>query len=153
MKTNKKTKMEENEYWLDELLEQPENHKVEPDGSVLYGCDEDPGVFSQGWWLDKKNALEHVWLAKNPFNDKYDRELHRSGLRLFHPDAYRIFFPFTYILGLIANIIHPDYGTRDDALGRFFESSVGEIVLLLIFGIIVSGTAIIFCKLTGIGLV
>ena len=153
MKTNKKTKMEENEYWLDELLEQPENHKVEPDGSVLYGCDEDPGVFSQGWWLDKKNALEHVWLAKNPFNDKYDRELHRSGLRLFHPDAYRIFFPFTYILGLIANIIHPDYGTRDDALGRFFESSVGEIVLLLIFGIIVSGTATIFCKLTGIGLV
>lgn len=153
MKTNKKTKMEENEYWLDELLEQPENHKVEPDGSVLYGCDEEPGVFSQGWWLDKKNALEHVWLAKNPFNDKYDRELHRSGLRLFHPDAYRIFFPFTYIWGLIADIIHPDYGTRGDARERFFESSVGEIVLLLIFGIIVSGAAIIFCKLTGIGFV
>ena len=152
MKTNKKTKMEENEYWLDELLEQPENQKVEPDGSVLYGCDKEPGVFSQGWWLDKKNALEHVWLAKNPFNDKYDRELHRSGLRLFHPDAYRIFFPFTYIWGLIADIIHPEYGTRGDAWERFFESSVGEIVLLLIFGIIVSGAAIIFYKLTGIGL-
>ena len=153
MKTNKKTKMEENEYWLDDLLEQPENHKNEPDGSILYGYDEEPKLFSQGWWLDKKNALEHVWLAKNPFNDKYDRELHRSGLRLFHPDAYRIFFPFTYIWGLIADIIHPDYGTRGDARERFFESSVGEIVLLLIFGIIVSGAAIIFCKLTGIGLV
>ena len=152
MKTNKRTKMEENEYWLDELLEQPENHKVEPDGSILYGCDEAPRLFSQGWWLDKKNALEHVWLAKNPFNDKYDRELHRSGLRLFHPNAYRIFFPFTYVWGLISDIFHPDYGTRGDAWERFFESSVGEIVLLLIFGIIVSGAAIIFCKLTGIGL-
>ena len=152
MKTNKKTKMEENEYWLDELLEQPENHKVEPDGSVLYGCDKEPGVFSQGWWLDKKNALEHVWLAKNPFNDKYDRELHRSGLRLFHPDAYRIFFPFSYIWGLISDIIHPEYGTRGDAWYRFFQSAVGEIVVLVILGLIVCGAAIIFCKLTGIGL-
>lgn len=152
MKTNKKTKTDENEYWLDNLLEQPENHKNEPDGSILYGYDEEPKLFSQGWWLDKKNAMAHVWAAKNPFNDKYDRELHLSGLRLFHPDAYRIFFPFTYVWGLIADIIHPDYGTRGDAWVRFFESSVGEIVLLLIFGIIVSGAAVIFCKLTGIGL-
>lgn len=152
MKTNKKTKSKEKEYWVDELLEQPENHKKEPDGSTLYGYWEEIKLFSQGWWLDKKNALEHVWLAKNPFNDKYDRELHRSGLRLFHPDAYRIFFPFSYIWGLISDIIRPECGTRGDAWVRFFQSSVGEIVLLLIFGIIVCGAAIIFCKLTGIGL-
>ena len=152
MKTNKKKQTEENEYWLDELLEQPENHKKEPDDSTLYGYWEEIKLFSQGWWLDKKNALEHVWLAKNPFNDKYDRELHRLGLRLFHPDAYRIFFPFTYIWGLISDIIHPEYGTRGDAWYRFFQSSVGEIVLLLIFGLIVCGVAVIFCKLTGIGL-
>lgn len=42
MKTNKKTKAEENEYWLDNLLEQPENHKNEPDGSILYGYNEEP---------------------------------------------------------------------------------------------------------------
>ena len=152
MKKSKKTKNEENEYWLDDLLEQPENHRVEPDGSILYGRDEEPGVFSQGWWLNTKNALSHVWSAKNPFNDKCDRELHLSGLRLFHPDAYRIFFPFTYVWGLIADIIHPDYGTRGDAWYRFFQSAVGEIVLLCIFGLIVCGAAIIFCKLTGIGL-
>ena len=146
MRTSKKTKTEENEYWLDELLEQPENHKKEPDGSILYGCDEEPKLFSQGWWLDKKNALTHVWAAKNPFND--NRELHLSVLRLLHPDAYRLFFPFTYVWGLIADIIHPDYGTRGDAWVRFFESEVGEIVLLLILG----GAAAIFCKLTGIGL-
>ena len=152
MKTNKKTKSKEKEYWVDELLEQPENHKNEPDGSTLYGYDEEPKLFSQGWWLDKKNALSHVWLAKNPFNDKYDRELHRSGLRLFHPDAYRIFFPFTHVWRLISDIIRPEYGTRGNAWYRFFQSSVGEIVLLLIFGLIVCGAAIIFCKLTGIGL-
>lgn len=152
MNTNKKTKKTENEYWVDEVLGQPENHKKKSDGSILYGYDEEPKLFSQGWWLDKKNALSHIWSAKNPFNDKFDRELHLSALRLFHPDAYRIFFPFTYVWGMIADIIHPDYGTRGDAWGRFFESSVGEIVLLLIFVIIVSGAAGIFCKLTGIGL-
>ena len=152
MKTNKKTKSKENEYWVDELLEQTENHRVEPDGSTLYGYEEEPKLFSQGWWLNTKNALEHVWLAKNPFNDKYDRELNRSVLKLLHPDAYRIFFPFRYIWGLISDIICPEYGTRGDAWYRFFQSSIGEIVLLCILGIIVSGAAILFCKLTGIGL-
>ncbi len=152
MKTNKKTKSKEKEYWVDELLEQTENHRVEPDGSTLYGYDEEPKLFPQGWWLNTKIAIVMVWAAKNPFNDKYDRELNRSGLRLFHPDAYRIFFPFSYILGLISDIIRPEYGTRGDAWVRFFESAVGEIVLLLIFGLIVCGAAIIFCKLTGIGL-
>lgn len=150
MKTNKKTKTDENEYWLDELLEQPENHKNEPDGSILYGCDEEPKLFSQGWWLNTKNAIVMVWAAKNPFNE--NRKVMKACLPLVHRDAYRIFFPFTYIWGLISDIIHPEYGTRGDAWERFFESSVGEIVLLLIFGIIVSGAAIIFCKLTGIGL-
>ena len=149
MKTNKKTKTDENEYWLDELLEQPENHKNEPDGSILYGCDEEPKLFSQGWWLNTKNAIVMVWAAKNPFNE--NRKVMKACLPLVHPDAYRIFFPFSYIWGLISDIIHPEYGTRGDAWERFFESSVGEIVLLLIFGIIVSGAAIIFCKLTGIG--
>ena len=150
MKTNKKTKTDENEYWLDELLEQPENHKNEPDGSILYGCDEEPKLFSQGWWLNTKNAIIMVWAAKNPFNE--NRKVMKACLPLVHPDAYRIFFPFSYIWGLISDIIHPEYGTRGDAWERFFESSVGEIVLLLIIGIIVSGAAIIFCKLTGIGL-
>ena len=99
---------------MDELLEQPENHKVEPNGSILYGCEFGATALSSG---------------RVPY-----------------------IFPFTYIWGLIADIIHPDYGTRGDAWVRFFESSVGEIVLLLIFGLIVCGAAIIFCKLTGIGL-
>lgn len=146
MKKSKKSKNEENEYWLDDLLEQPENHKKEPDGSILYGCDDEPKLFSQGWWLDKKNAMKHVWLAKNPFNDKYDRELNRSGLRLFHSDAYRIFFPFSYLAGLIAPIFTSDKETRRNALYNFFGSSFGEIILLCIFGLIVCGVAILWIK-------
>ncbi len=57
MKTNKKTKSKEKEYWVDELLEQTENHRVEPDGSTLYGYDEEPKLFSQGWWLNTKIAI------------------------------------------------------------------------------------------------
>jgi hypothetical protein len=69
---------------------------------------------------------------------------------LVHPDAYRIFFPFSYIGGLIRDIIHPnEYETRADAWYRFWGSSLGEILLLCIFGLIVTGVAVLFLKLTG----
>ena len=82
MKTNKKTKSEENEYWLDELLEQTENHRVEPDGSTLYGYEEEPKLFSQGWWLNTKNAIVMVWAAKNPF---YENAKFESGCAAADP--------------------------------------------------------------------
>ena len=82
MKTNKKTKSKEKEYWVDELLEQTENHRVEPDGSTLYGYDEEPKLFSQGWWLNTKNAIVMVWAAKNPFNE--NRKVIKAGLPLVH---------------------------------------------------------------------
>ena len=142
MKTNKKTKSKEKEYWVDELLEQPENHRVEPDGSTLYGYEEEPKLFSQGWWLNTKNAIVMVWAAKNPFNE--NRKVIKAGLPLVHPDAYRIFFPFSYYRDAIAS-------------KRFFETTfLGELIIemLVLIGlaVIVSGAAILFCKLTGIGL-
>lgn len=130
--------------WFDELLEQPENHRVEPDGSILYGYDEEPKLFSQGWWLNTKNALSHVWSAKNPFNEY--RSVMKATLPLVHPDAYRIFFPFSYLWGLIKNIIDPP-GTREAAWVDFWKSSFGEILLLCIFGLIVSGIAFVVMKI------
>ena len=142
MKTNKKTKSKEKEYWVDELLEQTENHRVEPDGSTLYGYDEEPKLFSQGWWLNTKNAIVMVGAAKNPFNES--RKVIKAGLPLVHPDAYRIFFPFSYYRDAIAS-------------KRFFETTfLGELIIemLVLIGlaVVVCGAAIIFCKLTGIGL-
>ena len=142
MKTNKKTKSKGKEYWVDELLEQTENHRVEPDGSTLYGYDEEPKLFSQGWWLNTKNAIVMVWAAKNPFNE--NRKVIKAGLPLVHPDAYRIFFPFSYYRDAIAS-------------KRFFETTfLGELIIemLVLIGlaVVVCGAAIIFCKLTGIGL-
>ena len=142
MKTNKKKQTEENEYWLDELLEQTENHRVEPAGSTLYGYEEEPKLFSQGWWLNTKNAIVMVWAAKNPFNE--NRKVIKAGLPLVHPDAYRIFFPFSYYRDAIAS-------------KRFFETTfLGELIIemLVLIGlaVVVCGVAIIFCKLTGIGL-
>ena len=142
MKTNKKTKSKEKEYWVDELLEQTENHRVEPDGSTLYGYDEEPKLFSQGWWLNTKNAIVMVWAAKNPFNE--NRKVIKAGLPLVHPDAYRIFFPLSYYRDAIDS-------------KRFFETTfLGELIIemLVLIGlaVIVSGAAILFCKLTGIGL-
>ena len=142
MKTNKKTKSKEKEYWVDELLEQTENHRVEPDGSTLYGYEEEPKLFSQGWWLNTKNAIVMVWAAKNPFNE--NRKVIKAGLPLVHPDAYRIFFPFSYYRDAIAS-------------KRFFETTfLGELIIemLVLIGlaVVVCGAAIIFCTLTGIGL-
>ena len=142
MKTNKKTKSKENEYWVDELLEQTENHRVEPDGSTLYGYEEEPKLFSQGWWLNTKNAIVMVWAAKNPFNE--NRKVIKAGLPLVHPVAYRIFFPFSYYRDAIAS-------------KRFFETTfLGELIIemLVLIGlaVVVCGAAILFCKLTGIGL-
>ena len=139
---------QENEYWVDELFEQPENHHEQKDGSMLYGSTEEPKFLSQGYFLNMKNALAMVWAAKNPFNEH--RQIFKSGMPLVHPDAYRIFFPFSYIGGLIRDIIHPNEpDTRADAWYRFWGSSLGEILLLSIFGLIVTCVAIIFLKLTG----
>lgn len=137
-----------NENWVDELLEQPENHREQADGSMLYGYTEEPKFLSQGYFLNMKNALAMVWAAKNPFNEH--RQIFKTGMPLVHPDAYRIFFPFSYIGGLISDIIHPnEYETRADAWYRFWGSSLGQILLLCIFGLIVLGVAILFLKLTG----
>lgn len=141
-------KKQKNEDWVDELLEQPENHQQQADGTELYGVTEEPKFLSQGYFLNLKNALEMVWAAKNPFNDH--RQIFKDGLSLMHPDAYRIFFPFSYIGGLIHDIIHPkEYETRADAWYRFWGSALGEILLLCIFGLIVTGIAILFLKLKG----
>ena len=108
----------------------------------MYGCDEEPKLFSQGWWLNTKNAIVMVWAAKSPFNE--NRKVMKAGLPLVHPDAYRIFFPFSYYRDAIAS-------------KRFFETTfLGELIMemLVLIGlsIIVCGVAILFCKLTGIGL-
>jgi len=139
---------EKKAYWVDELLEQLENHREQADGSMLYGYTEEPKFLSQGYFLNMKNALAMVWAAKNPFNDH--RQIFKTGLPLVHPDAYRIFFPFSYIGGLIKDIIKSkEHETRADAWYRFWGSSLGEILLLCIFGLIVTGVAVLFLKLTG----
>ena len=134
--------------WVDELLEQPANHQDQADGSTLYGATEEPKFFSQAYWLNIKNALSMVWAAKNPFNEH--RRIFKTGMPLVHPDAYRIFFPFSYIGGLIRDIIHPnEHETRADAWYRFWGSSLGELILLCLFGLIITGLVILFLYLTG----
>ena len=139
-------KQQNNDYWVDELFEQPENHQLQKDGKELYGYNEEPKFFSQGYWHNTKNALVAVWQAKNPFNE--NRKVMKAFLPLTHPDAYRIFFPFSYLWGLIEDIIDPP-GAREDAWVAFWESAFGEILLLCIFGFSLTGIAILFLKLIG----
>jgi len=97
-----------------------------------------------------RNALTMVWKAKNPFNPY--RSVMKAALPLVHPDAYKLFFPFSYIFGMFRDIIHPDVSvgdTRGDAWYRLWSSSIGEILLLCIFGTIFTLIAVLFLKLTG----
>ena len=134
----------ENEYWLDDILDQPENRHEQPDGSTLYGYDDEPKFGSQAYWLGIKNGLVHVWQAKNPFNEH--RSVMKAFLPLTHPDMYRIFFPFSYLGGLIAPIFTKDKEERRTALYNFFGSSFGEIALLCLFFLIVYGIVILWFK-------
>ena len=129
---------------LDKILELPENHKVMEDGSILYGCTDEPRFFSKEYFRDIKNGLQMVWQAKNPFNDH--RSVLKAGMPLVYPDMYRIFFPFSYLTGLIAPIFTRDKDARRNALYNFFGSSLGEIILLSLFGLIVCGVAILWVK-------
>ena len=97
---------------------------------------------------DLKNALVMVWQAKNPFNEH--RAVIKACMPLVHPDAYRIFFPFSYLCGLIKNMISPPESmTRQEASAIFWESSFGEFLWLCIFGFSFTGIAILFLKLIG----
>lgn len=134
-----------NEYWLDDVLEQPENKHAQPDGSVIYGYTDEPSFCSMAYFQNIKNGLHMVWQAKKPFNDH--RSVMKAFLPLVHPDMYRIFFPFSYLAGLIAPIITRDKESRRNALYRFFESSLGEILLLCLFGFLVCGIVIGWVKI------
>lgn len=124
-------KKEKNEYWLDDLLDQPENKHEQPDGSILYGCDEEPPFFSKDYFQMVKSRLQSVWQAKNPFNEY--RSVNKAFLSLIHPELYKLFFPFSYIGGLIADIFTADKEERHKAWFNLFTSSFGEILLLCIF--------------------
>ena len=132
-------KKEKNEYWLDEVLDQPENHREEPDGSMLYGYIEEPKIWSQEYWLDVKNALVMLWQAKNPFNEH--RSVMKSCLLLMHPDLYKLFFPFSYIGHMISNLFSANADLRKQTLEDsilvtlIIETSVMFAIALIIIGI------------------
>ncbi len=136
-------KKKDNENWIDEVFEQPENHQTQKDGSELYGYNEESKFLSREYFFDLKNTLEMVWAARNPFND--NRSVMRAGLRLLHPDVYKLFFPVTYLMGLIADMF--DSSSRTDALYEFWGGAFGQILLMVILG----GIIALIVKLLGIG--
>lgn len=92
------------------------------------------------------DVIKMVIKAKNPFNPY--RSVMKAAIALVHPDAYRLFFPFSYIFGLIKDIIHPgEDDTRANAWYRFWTSCLGEILMMLIFSLVFALIAIAFIKL------
>ena len=132
-------KKEKNEYWLDELLDRPENQQKQQDGSILYGSVDEPKFWSQEYWLDVKNGWVMLWQAKNPFNDH--RSVMKSCLLLMHPDLYRLFFPFSYIGHMIGNLFSGNADLRKQTLEDsvlvtlIIEMSVMFVIALIVIGI------------------
>lgn len=132
-------KKEKNEYWLDDLLDQPKYKHEQPDGSILYGYTEEPKIWSQEYWLNIKNGLVHVWQAKNPFNE--NRKVMKAFLPLTHPDMYKIFFPFSSIRDFFSNVFGGNADLRKQTLEDsvlvtlIIEMSVMFVIALMIIGI------------------
>lgn len=132
-----------NEYWLDELLEQPENHQDQPDGSVLYGYHDESEVLTTNWDGIKpkgKEKWQEIWNAVNPFN-KY-RKVDQVILYCSQTTVFILLFPIKYL----RDYFFADKEIRRNALYNFFESSLGEILLLCLFGFLVCGIVIGWVK-------
>lgn len=133
-------KKEKMSYWLDDLLDQPENQHEQPDGSMLYGCiDDEPKIWEKYYWTKKKNALVMLWQSINPFNDH--RSVMKCCLYLMHPGLYKLFFPFSYIGQVISNMCSDNKELRIQTLENsilvslIIEMSLMFIVVLIIIGI------------------
>ena len=131
-------KKEKNEYWLDELLDQPENKHEQLDGSILYGYDEEPKIWERYYWTEKKNALVMLWQAINPFNDH--RSVMKSCLLLMHPDLYKLFFPFSYIGHMISNLFSGNKELRKQTLeDSVLVTLIIEMSVMFTFALIIIG--------------
>ena len=126
---------QKNDYWVDELLEQPENHHEQPDGSTLYGYTDDPTFLSRDWFFIKKQELEMIWSAKNPFNEH--RSVNKSALLCIRPDLYKIAFPFSYCFHVCGLLFDPR--TRKDAIYRICSSWIFETLMMLTLGAFIAG--------------
>ena len=134
-----------NEYWLDDILNQPENKHVQPDGSILYGYDDEPKFGSQGYWLNIKNGLVHVWQAKNPFNE--NRKVMKASLPLTHPDMYKFFFPFSYIGRFFSNVFSDNKELRRQTLeDSLFVSLIVEMLVMFVFALNIIGIYLLWAN-------
>ena len=114
--------------WLDEVLEQPENHQTQEDGSILYGYNGQPGTFRellQEKWHDIKTALGMLWSMKNPFDEH--RPVLILALRALRPDLYAIAFPFRFYGEILINLFSPD--KRKYAISSFKDSTLYAILV------------------------
>ena len=143
-KNLKNKQKNQNEYWIDELLERPENKHEQPDGSILYGSISEPKFGSEAYWDLKKNAWVTLWNAKNPFNSF--RSLDKATLRLMHPELYEIFFPFSYLKDHISYIFSADKKLREVGIfGLLSFWHIGDLLILAFVVAIVTG-AVLLCE-------
>ena len=127
-----------NEYWLDDILDQPENKHEQPDGSILYGYDDEPKFGSQEYWMNVKNAWVMLWQAKNPFNEH--RSVMKEFLHLMHPDLYKIFFPFSNIGYFFSNVFSGNKELRRQTLeDSVLVTLIVEMLVMFVFALIIIG--------------
>ena len=114
--------------WLDEVLEQPENHQTMEDGSILYGYHGQPNTVKelfQEKWHDFKIALGMLWSMKNPFDEH--RPVLVLAIRALRPDLYAIAFPFRFYGEILINLFSP--GRRKFAISSFKDSTLYAILV------------------------
>lgn len=114
--------------WLDEVLEQPENHQTQEDGSILYGYHGQPSTVKelfQEKWHDFKIALGMLWSMKNPFDEH--RPVLILAIRALRPDLYAIAFPFRFYGEILINLFSSE--RRKYAISSYKDSTLYAILV------------------------
>ena len=127
---------------LDTLLERPENHRVEADGTELYGCMESPNysVFSKEYWRHIKERLQQIGAAFNPRNSH--RAISRDVvLKYNNPSLYKLLFPLRWMTDVVRRLCSRINSLRRQAfIEDVLDSTLfQDIIMPLLLGAILVG--------------
>jgi hypothetical protein len=130
--------------WLDEVLEQPENHQVLENGDILYGYHGEPDTLReliQEKWFEFKEALGMLWSMKNPFVEH--RPILISWIELIRPDLYAIAFPFRFYGKILIGLFSSE--ERKYAIKQFKNSTLYALLEEMFAMSIITVIVILIC--------
>ena len=95
-----------------------------------------------------QNAQDALGKVRNAFNLRNPhREISKEVLFFTHTDLYKLLFPFSWIGKRLRQLFSPDRSLRRAGFIGFMESSVFEILMMLVLGLLIGGAVLLWQSL------